>query len=60
MSVHGDEFVVFAGFEDSAVLDHDDAVGVLNGRETVSDDDRRSTLLIDRIRKTTSAVGAFY
>ena len=60
VSIHGDEVVVFPGLEDSTVLDDDDAVGVLNGRETVSDDDRRSSLLITRLRKTTSAVGTLF
>ena len=36
----GDEHIVTALLHDAAVLQHDDAVGVADGREAVGDDDR--------------------
>ena len=38
-----DEFAVRAGFSNLAVLQHDDAVGVFDGRQTVRDHEGRAT-----------------
>ena len=38
------QFLVAAGFDDQAVLDHEDAIGMHDRREPVGDDQRRAAL----------------
>ena len=45
MAVHGDEVLVLSGLQDSPLLDDEDAVRILNRRQTMREHDRRPSLL---------------
>lgn len=65
-TVVGDQFVMCSAFNDSAVIEHDDLIGIADGAEAMSDDERRATVeqyfqrvLKTRFRGTVDAAGGF-